>query len=168
MGPVCELQCVCVFACWSTCMGLHISETLLTCTQWVCLRSPGMENLLTELIGCKGRCVYVLLVGLGVCVVSLNSISCTWSGSLIKLCNLLYETTADQLPGVMTAHTYTQTHLCCWPWQQAPCSPRGQYSPSHTWYPQVAVSKVSSYSRKNKAFAPTEVFEFAAGILERW
>lgn len=51
----------------------------------------------------------MLLVGLGVCVVSLNSISCTWSGILIKLCNLLHETTADQLPGVMATHTHTHT-----------------------------------------------------------
>ena len=44
---------------WATCMGLHMSEAVLTCIWRVYLRSLGMECQVTGLIGCKRRrCVW--------------------------------------------------------------------------------------------------------------
>lgn len=52
------MQCVCVDVSvdgYATCMGLHMSEAVLTCIWRVCLWSLGMECQVTGLIGCKRR-----------------------------------------------------------------------------------------------------------------
>lgn len=97
MWPVCDctVQCVCVCVVYyATCMGLHMSEAVLTCIWWVCLWSLGMECPVTGLIGYKGRGVCVC-GGVGLVCLSVCVCVSVWACLCVGLCATVYGTVEE-------------------------------------------------------------------------